>query len=150
MTTTVKWYKQSLFWVQDDQKKVLFSDGKNVFCVQWESRYTCVWRFKQEAFGTECLKHSIKFVTSAMVWDCTTLGRLCIISKKSQIRSASKNSWTFWNTYMSEKFCEDNFVLQWDSASYYIFKSTINWLQEKEINVLPWHLNSHDLNPVKN
>ena len=147
----VRWCKQRLFGGQDDWKKVLFSD-ESMFCVSHGHQGIRVWRLKQEAYIKECLKRSVKFASSVLVWGCMTAegpGRLCIVS-------TTVNSDVYQEIFenfmipSAEDLCDDDFLFQQDLASCHTSKSTTKWLKEKDITVLPWLANSPDLNPIEN
>ena len=53
--------------------------------VSYDNQGISAWRIKQEAFDKECLKRSVKFPASVMVWSCMRAkgpGKLCIVYKK--------------------------------------------------------------------
>ena len=150
MAARVKWCKQKLFRDQVDWIKVLFSN-ESMFCLSHGNQGICVWRLKQEAYIKECLKCLVKFVTSVMVWDCTTAegpGRLCIVFTivNSEIY---QDILEHFMIPLAEDLCDD-FLFQQDLASSDTSKSTTKWLKEKDITVLPWPVNSPDLNLIEN
>lgn len=147
----VKWCKQRLFWDHDDWKKILFSD-ESVFCVSHGNQGIRVWRLKHEAYKKECLKRSVKFATSVMVWGCMTAegpGRLCIVSTTVN-SEVYKEILEHFMIPSAEDLCDDDFLFQQDLASPHASKSTTKWLKDKDIPVLPWPANSPDLNPIEN
>ena len=147
----VKWCKQRLLWGLEDWKKVLFSD-ESLFCVSYGDQGVRVWRMKQEAFHKECMKRSVKFAASVMVWACMTAngpGRLCITYERIN-SEIYQEILEYFMIPSSEDLCDDDFIFQHDLASCHRSVSTQNWLRQHQINVLPWPANSPDLNPIEN
>ena len=65
--------------------KVIFSE-KSKFCIEFGDRGALVWRAKDEHYNPACLKRSVKFPTSVMVWDCvSTRGMGNIVFLKSTV-----------------------------------------------------------------
>ncbi len=64
--------------------KVLFSD-KSKFCISFGNQGPRVWRKSGEAQNPCCLKSSVKFPQSVMIWGAVTsagVGPLCFIKSK--------------------------------------------------------------------
>jgi len=145
------WCRKRLLWGTQDWGKVLFSD-ESVFCVSVGPQGHRVWRFSREAFQQQCLKRTVKFSTSIMVWGCISangLGKLCVL--KGTVNSEVYKS--VLDKYMipaSEDLFEGEFVFQQDSASCHTSKATLSWLKDNEVQLLPWPVNSPDLNPIEN
>ena len=136
MAARVKRCKQRLFWDQDDWKKVLFI-YESMFCVAHGNQGICVWRLKQESYYKECLKHSVKFATSVVVWGCMTAkepGRLCIVftTVNSEIYQEILEHFMIPS---AEDLCDDYFLFQ--QASFYTSKSKTNWLKKEGHNCTP-------------
>ena len=49
--------------------KVIFSN-QSKFCIEFGDRGALIWRTKDERYNPACLKRSVKFLTSVMVWGC--------------------------------------------------------------------------------
>ena len=54
-------------WTSQQCSKVIFSD-QSKFCIKFGDREALVWRTKDELYNPACLKRSVKFLTSVMVW----------------------------------------------------------------------------------
>ncbi len=61
------WAKEKKNWTVDQWFKVLFSD-ESKFCISFGNHGPRVWRKGGEAHGTSCLKSSVKFPQSVMIW----------------------------------------------------------------------------------
>ncbi len=71
------WVKEKKNWTIDQWSKVLFSD-ESKFCISFGNHGPRVWRKGGEAHGPSCLKSSVKFPQSVMIWgarasNCTRL-----------------------------------------------------------------------------
>jgi len=51
---------------------------------------------------------------------------------------------------IEEQYPEANTIFQQDLAPMHISRSTKKWLTERNIEILPWPANSHDLNLIEN
>ncbi len=82
------WAKEKKNWTVAQWSKVLFSD-KSTFCFSFGNQGPRVWRKSGEAQNPCCLKSSVKFLKSVMIWSAVTstgVGPLCFI--KSKVNSA--------------------------------------------------------------
>ncbi len=82
------WAKEKKNWTVDQWSKVLFSD-KSTFCISFGNQGPRVWRKSGEAQNPSCLKSSVKFLKSVMIWGAVTsagVGPLCFI--KSKVKAA--------------------------------------------------------------
>ncbi len=61
------WAKEKKNWTVAQWSKVLFSD-ENKFCVSFGNQGPRVWRKGGEAHSPSCLKSSVKFPQSVMIW----------------------------------------------------------------------------------
>lgn len=147
----VKWCKDRITWGHDEWDNVLFSDESR-FSLSYGDQGPRVWRQTQEAYNRSCLKRSVKFATSVMVWGCMSsdgVGQLCIVNGivNAEIYQEILD---YYMIPSSEDLCSDSFLFQQDGASCHTAKSTKEWLQRRNIPVLPWPSNSPDLNPIEN
>ncbi len=67
------WAKEKNNWTVAQWSKVLFSD-KSTFCISLEIK---VWRKIGEAQNPSCLKSSVKFPKSVMIWGAMTSAGVC-------------------------------------------------------------------------
>ncbi len=78
------WAKEKKNWTVAQWSKVLFSD-KSTFCISFGNQGPRVWRKSGEAQNQSCLKSSLKFPQSVMIWGAMTfsgVGPLCFIKSK--------------------------------------------------------------------
>ncbi len=71
-------------WTVAQWSKVLFSD-ESKFCISFGNQGPRVWRKTGEAQNPSCLKSSVKFLKSVMIWGAVTstgVGPLCFIKSK--------------------------------------------------------------------
>ncbi len=77
----LNWAKQKKNWTVAQWSKVLFSD-ESKFCISFGNQGPRVWRKGGEAHGPSCLKSSVKFPQSVMIWDAMSsagVGPLCFL-----------------------------------------------------------------------
>ncbi len=82
------WAKQNNNWTFARSSKVLFSD-KSTFCISFGNQGPRVWRKSGAAQNPCCLKSSVKFPQSMMVWAAMSsagVGPLCFL--KSTVNAA--------------------------------------------------------------
>ncbi len=68
-------------WTVAQSSKVLFSD-ESTFCISFGNQGPRVWRKGGEAHRTSCLKSSVKFPQSVMIWGAMSsagVGPLCFL-----------------------------------------------------------------------
>ncbi len=75
------WAKEKKNWTVAQWSKVLFSD-ESKFCISFGNQGPRVWRKGGEAHSTSCLKSSVKFPQSVMIWGAMSsagVGPLCFL-----------------------------------------------------------------------
>ncbi len=75
------WAKEKNNWTVAQCSKVFFSD-KSTFCISFGNQVPRVWRKSGEAQNPCCLKSSVKFPQSVMIWGAMSsagVGPLCFI-----------------------------------------------------------------------
>ncbi len=75
------WAKEKKNWTIAQWSKVFFSDG-NKFCISFGNQGPRVWRKGGEAHRPSCLKSSVKFPQSVMIWGAMSsagVGPLCCL-----------------------------------------------------------------------
>ncbi len=73
------WAEEKKNWTVAQWSKVLFSD-ESKFCISFGNQGPRVWRKGGEAHSPSCLKSSVKFPQSVMIWDAMSsagFGPLC-------------------------------------------------------------------------
>ncbi len=82
------WAKEKEYWTVAQWSKVLFSD-ESTFCISFGNQGPRVWRKSGEAQNPCCLKSSVKFPQSVMIWAAMSsagVGPLCFL--KSTVNAA--------------------------------------------------------------
>ncbi len=82
------WAKEKKNWTVAQWSKVLFSD-ESKFCISFGNQGPRVWRKNREEHNPCCLKSSVKFPQSVMIWAATSsagVGPLCF--QKSTFNAA--------------------------------------------------------------
>ncbi len=90
------WAKEKKNWTVAQWSKVLFSD-ESKFCISFGNQGPRVWRKGGEAHSPSCLKSSVKFPQSVMIWDAMSsagVGSLCFL--KTNVTAPFTK--TFWST----------------------------------------------------
>lgn len=129
----------------------MFSDESR-FTVSVGCEKGTVVRKKDEAFHPDCLKRTVKFPASVMVWGCMSskgVGRLCFIDG---IMNAPKYQDVLENELIPsirELHPDGHVIFQQDGASCHTAQSTKKWFQRQKLTVLPWPANSPDLSPIE-
>ncbi len=78
------WAKEKKNWTVAQWSKVLFSDESR-FCISFGNQGPKVWRKGGEAHRSSCLKFSVKFPQSVMIWGAMSsagVGPLCFLKTK--------------------------------------------------------------------
>ncbi len=76
------WAKEKKNWTVAQWSKVLFSD-ESKFCISFGKQGPRVWRKGEEAHSPSCLKSSVKFQQSVMIWGAMSsagVGPLCFLN----------------------------------------------------------------------
>ncbi len=146
------WAKENNNWTFARSSKVLFSD-KSTFCISFGNQGPRVWRKSGEAQNPCCLKSSVKFPQSVMIWAAMSsagFGPLCFL--KSTVNAAIyQDILEHFMLPSADKFYGDaDFIFQQDLAPAYTAKGTKSWFSDHDVTVLDWPTNSPDLNPIKN
>ncbi len=78
------WAKDKKDWTAAEWSKVMFSD-ESKFCISFGNQGPRVWRKRGEAQNPRCLRSSVKFPQSVMVWGAMSsagVGPLCFLRSK--------------------------------------------------------------------
>ncbi len=89
------WAKEKKNWTAAQWSKVLFLD-ESKFCISFGNQGPRVWRKDGEAHSPSCLKSSVKFPQSVMIWGAMSsagVGPLCFL--KTSLHPFTN---TFWST----------------------------------------------------
>ncbi len=146
------WAVEKKNWTVAQWSKVLFSD-ESKFCISFGNQGPRVWRMSGEAQNPCCLKSSVKFPQSVMIWAAMSsagVGSLCFL--KSTVNAAIyQEIFEHFMLPSADKLYGDaDFIFQQDLAPAHTAKGTKSWFNDHGVTVLDWPANSPDLNPIEN
>ncbi len=146
------WAVEKKNWTVAQWSKVLFSD-ESKFCISFRNQGPRVWRKSGEAQNPCCLKSSVKFPQSVMIWAAMSsagVGPLCFL--KSTVNAAIYQEILehFMLPSANKLYGDADFIFQQDLAPAHTAKGTKSWLNDHGVTVLDWPANSPDLNPIEN
>ncbi len=146
------WAVEKKNWTVAQWSKVLFSD-ESKFCISFGNPGPRVWRKSGEAQNPCCLKSSVKFPQSVMIWAAMSsagVGPLCFL--KSTVNAAIyQDIFDHFMLPSADKLYGDaDFIFQQDLAPAHTAKGTKSWFNDHGVTVLDWPANSPDLNPIEN
>ncbi len=106
-----------------------------------------------EAQNPCCLKSSVKFPQSVMVWASMSsagVGLLCFL--KSTVNAAIYQELLehFMLPSANKLYGDTDFIFQQDLAPVHTAKGTKSWFNDHVVTVIYWPANSPDLNPIEN
>ncbi len=138
-------------WTVAQWSKVLFSD-ESKFCISFGNQGPRVWRKSGEAPNPCCLKSSVKFPQSVMIW--ANVICWCWSTVFSEVHSQRSHLPGILEHFMlpsADKLYGDaDFIFQQDMAPAHTAKGTKSWFNDHGVTVLDWPANSPDLNPIEN
>ncbi len=146
------WAVEKKNWTVAQWSKVLFSD-ESKFCISFGNQGPRVWRKSGEAQNPCCLKSSVKFPQSVMIWAAMSsagVGPLCFL--KSRVNAAIYQDILehFMLPSADKLYGDADFIFQQDLAPAHTAKGTKSWFNDHGVTVLDWPANSPDLNPIEN
>ncbi len=146
------WAVEKKNWTVAQWSKVFFSD-ESKFCISFGNQGPRVWRKTGEAQNPCCLKSSVKFPQSVMIWAAMSsagVGPLCFL--KSTVNTAIYQEILehFMLPSADKLYGDADFIFQQDLAPAHTAKGTKSWFNDHGVTVLDWPANSPDLNPIEN
>ncbi len=123
------------------------------FVFHLETQGPRVWRKGGEAHNPSCLKSSVKFPESVMIWGAMSsadVGPLCFLKTNVTAPAYQYILELFMLAFADQLFKDADFIFQQDLAPAHTAKSTKSWLNDHGVGVLDWPANSPDLNPIEN
>ncbi len=142
------WAKEKKNWTVTQWSKVLFSD-ESKFCISFGNQGPRVWRKDGEPHSSSCLKSSVKFPQSVMIWGAMSsagIGPLCFLKTNVTAPVYQDILEHFMLPSADQHFKDADFIFQQDLAPAHTAKSTKSWLNDHGVGVLDWPANSPDLN----
>lgn len=139
-------------WTAAEWSKVMFSD-ESKFCISFGNQGPRVWRKRGEAHNPRCLRSSVKFPQSVMVWGAMSsagVGPLCFLRSKVNAAVYQEVLEHFMLPAADQLYGDADFIFQQDLAPAHSAKATSTWFKDHGIPVLNWPANSPDLNPIEN
>ncbi len=106
-----------------------------------------------EAHSPSCLKSSVKFPQSVMIWGAMSsagVGPLCFLKTNIPAPVYQDILENFMLPSADQLFKDADFIFQQDLAPAHTAKSTKRLLNDHGVGVLDWAANSPDLNPKEN
>ncbi len=146
------WAKDKKDWTAAEWSKVMFSD-ESKFCISFGNQGPRVWRKRVEAQNPRCLRSSVKFPQSVMVWGAMPsagVGPLCFLKSKVNTAVYQEVLEHFMLPAADQLYGDADFIFQQDLAPAHSAKTTSTWFKDHGIPVLNWPANSPDLNPIEN
>ncbi len=146
------WAKDKKDWTAAEWSKVMFSD-ESKFCISFGNQGPRVWRKRGEAQNPCCLRSSVKFPQSVMVWGAMSsagVGSLCFLRSKVNTAVYQEVLEHFMLPAADQLYGDADFIFQQDLAPAHSAKATSTWFKDHGIPVLNWPANSPDLNPIEN
>ncbi len=137
------WAKKN--WTVAHWSKVLFSD-ESKFCPR-------VWRKSGETQNPCCLKSSVKFPQSVMIWGAMSsagVGPQCFLKSTVSADIYQEILEPFMLPSADKLYGDADFIFQQDLVPAHTAKGTKSWVNDHGVTVLDWPANSPDLNPKEN
>ncbi len=126
------WAKEKKNWTVAQWSKVLFSD-ESKFCISFGNQGPRVWRKGGEAHSPSCLKSSVKFPQSVMIWGAMSsagFGPLCFLKTNVTVPVYQEIVEHFILPSADQLFKDADFIFQQDLAPAHTAKSTKSWLND--------------------
>ncbi len=119
------------------------------FCISFGNQGPRVWRKGGEAHSPSCLKSSVKFPQSVIIWVAMSsagVGPLCFLKTNVTAPVYQEILEHFMLPSVDPLFKDADFIFHQDLAPGHTAKSTKSWLNDHGVGVLDWPENSPDLN----
>ncbi len=128
------WAKEKKNWTVAQWSKVLFSD-ESKFCISFGNQGPRVWRKGGEAHSPSCLKSSVKFPQSVMIWGAMSsagVGPLCFL-KTNVTAPVYQEILEHFMLPSADQLSKDaDFIFKQDLAPAHTAKSTKSWLNDQQ------------------
>ncbi len=123
------------------------SSFESKFCISFGNQGPRVWRKSGEAHSPSCLKSSVKFPQSVMIWGAMSsagVGPLCFLKTNFTVPVYQEIFDHFMLPSADQLFKDADFIFQQDLAPAHTAKSTKSCLNDHGVGVLDWPANSPD------
>ncbi len=137
------WAKEKKNWTVAQWSKVLFSD-ESKFCISFGNQGPGVWRKGGEDHSPSCLKSSVKFPQSVMIWGAMSSAGVvhCVFLKPTSLHPFTKKFWSTSCFLLLTSFLK--MLISFSSRIWHL--TTLP--KAPQVGVLDWPENSPDLNPI--
>ncbi|KAI2644876.1 Transposable element Tc1 transposase [Labeo rohita] len=128
------WAKDKKDWTAAEWSKVMFSD-ESKFCISFGNQGPRVWRKRGEAQNPRCLRSSVKFPQSVMVWGAMSsagVGPLCFLRSKVNAAVYQDVFEHFMLPAADQHYGDADFIFQQDLAPAHSAKATSTWFKDHE------------------
>ncbi len=132
------WTKDKKDWTAAEWSKVMFSD-ESKSCISFGNQGPRVWRKRGEAQNPRCLRSSVKFPQSVMVWGAMSsagVGPLCFLRSKVNTAVYQEVLEHFMLPAADQLYGDADFIFQQDLAPAHSAKATSTWFTDHGIPVL--------------
>lgn len=140
-------------WTEDDWRQVIFSDESKINRF-WSDGRVWIWKKKNVVISDREVSGTVKFGGGGlMVWGCITAKGVGYLTKidggldKELYQDILRGE--FLNTCSFYGFNPREIILQQDNDPKHTAKSTLKWIEDNKIRLLPWPSQSPDLNPIE-
>ncbi|KAI4872931.1 hypothetical protein NFI96_005306 [Prochilodus magdalenae] len=151
--------QKCLAWAKDKKdctaaewSRVMFTD-ESKFCISFGNQGPRVWRKIGEVQNARCLRSSVKFPQSAMVWGAMSsagVGPQCFLRSKIHTAVYQEDLEHLMLPAADQLYGDADFIFQQDLVPPHSAKATSTWFKDHGIPVLNWPANSPDLKPIEN
>ncbi len=146
----LNWAKEKKNWTFAQWSKILFSDESKC-CISFGKQ--AVWRKSGEAQNPCCLRSSVNFPQSVMIWGAMSsagFGPLCFL-KSTVNADIYQEMFEHFMLSSAYKLYEDaDFIFRQDLAPAHTAKGTKSWFNDHGVTLVDWPANSPDLYPIEN
>ncbi|KAI2643012.1 Transposable element Tc1 transposase [Labeo rohita] len=128
------WAKDKKDWTAAELSKVMFSD-ESKFCISFGNQGPRVWRKRGEAQNPCCLRSSVKFPQSVMVWGAISsagVAPLCFLRSKVNAAVYQDVFEHFMLPAADQLYGDSDFIFQQDLAPAHSAKATSTWFKDHE------------------
>uniref|UniRef100_A0A4W5JLR5 Tc1-like transposase DDE domain-containing protein n=1 Tax=Hucho hucho TaxID=62062 RepID=A0A4W5JLR5_9TELE len=145
------WAQTHRRWIRQDWQKVLFTDESR-FCLTRGDGRICVYRRRNERYTEACTLERDRFGGggSVMVWGGVSQHhRTELVVIAGNLNAVRKREDILLPHVIPFLQAHPDMTLQHDNATSHTAHSVRDFLQDRNVSVLPWPAKSPDLNPIE-